>query len=375
MGDAAKVLQTETEAAPDGVLSAARIRELVKARIQSVTPIDEEGQIQPASMDLRLGNKAYRLRASFLPGHQFKVTERLRTISIHELDISGGAVLETGAVYLVPLQEAVYLDNDISASTNPKSSTGRLDVFTRVITDYGTEFDQVPAGYHGPLYLEICPRTFPIMVRPGSRLSQIRFRRGNCIIGDDELRGLHGAEKLVDSGVNISGGLGLGVDLHGFGDDVVGYRARRHTGAIDVDKVAGYLVEDFWDPVIVRRGRPLILEPDEFYILASREAVHVPPTHAAEMVAFNPLVGEFRAHYAGFFDPGFGSWTEKNGLGSRAVLEVRSHDVPFIIEHGQIVCRLVYERLTEAPECLYGEGIGSNYQGQALKLSKHFLPA
>jgi dCTP deaminase len=327
-------------------------------------------QIQPASLDLRLGKKALRIRASFLPGPKLTVAHRLAELSLHEIDLSAGAVLETGCVYVVPLMEALALPADVAAAANPKSSTGRLDVFTRVIIDRAQEFDKVPAAYRGPLYLEISPRTFPVVVRAGSRLSQIRFRRGASRLDDVALLRLHRAETLVDSEPNIAGGLAVSIDLEPR-EGIVGYRAKRHTGVIDVDRRAGYELLDYWEPIAAHRKPELVLDPDQFYVLASREAVHVPPLYAAEMVPFDPLVGEFRVHYAGFFDPGFGHSAE-GGAGSRAVLEVRSHEVPFILEHGQIVGRLIYERMSERPRILYGEGIGSHYQAQGLKLSKHF---
>jgi dCTP deaminase len=265
------------------------------------------------------------------------------------------------------------LPHDIAAAANPKSSTGRLDVFTRVIADETRGFDHISAGYHGPLYAEISPRTFPVLVREGSRLSQIRFRRGNALLDAETLRALHGCERLVDDDdADVSEGIAVGVDLSGLGPDgLVGYRAKRHTGVIDVERRAGYDVADFWEPMRSRKERNLILDPGEFYILASKEAVQVPPDYAAEMVPFDPLVGEFRVHYAGFFDPGFG-YAGAGGGGARAVLEVRSREVPFILEHGQIVGRLVYEKMLARPHSLYGERIGSNYQAQGLKLSKHF---
>jgi dCTP deaminase len=342
-------------------------------------------QIQPASLDLRLGEVAYRVRASFLPGPRTTVAERIDELKLHEIALSDGAVLETGCVYIVPLLESLALPDDIAASANPKSSTGRLDVFTRVIADETRGFDRIRAGYHGPLYAEISPKTFPVLVREGSRLSQIRFRRGNALLSPDTLRALHASERLVDDDhADVSEGVAVSVDLSGFlqpdsprqaGEGregaIVGYRAKRHTGLIDVERRAGYDVAEFWEPIKARKDESLILDPDEFYILASKEAVQVPPDYAAEMVPFDPLVGEFRVHYAGFFDPGFG-YAGAGGRGSRAVLEVRSREVPFILEHGQTVGRLVYESMLERPETLYGQGIGSNYQAQGLKLSKHF---
>ena len=332
-----------------------------------------QGQIQPASLDLRLGDIAYRVRASFLPGPNTTVAERIDDLKLHEIALTDGAVLETGCVYIVPLIESLALPEDIAAAANPKSSTGRLDVFTRVIADETRGFDRVEAGYHGPLYAEISPRTFPVLVREGSRLSQIRFRRGHALLNAEALRALHQRERLVNAeNADVSEGIAVGVDLSGLGPGgLVGYRAKRHTGLIDVERRAGYAVADFWEPMMARPDRSLILDPNEFYILASKEAVQVPPDFAAEMVPFDPLVGEFRVHYAGFFDPGFG-YEGAGGSGARAVLEVRSREVPFILEHGQIVGRLVYEKMLGRPTKLYGEGIGSNYQAQSLKLSKHF---
>jgi len=322
-------------------------------------------QIQPASLDLRLGEVAYRVRASFLPGST-TVAQRIDELKLHEFALSDGAVLETGCVYIVPLLESLALPDEISAAANPKSSTGRLDVFTRVIADETRGFDRVEAGYHGPLYAEISARTFPVLVREGSRLSQIRFRHGGALLDAEALRALHARERLVDTDDAV------GVDLSGIGPGgLVGYRAKRHTGLIDVERRAGYAVTEFWEPMMARADKSLILDPNEFYILASKEAVQVPPDYAAEMVPFDPLVGEFRVHYAGFFDPGFG-YAGAGGKGARAVLEVRSREVPFILEHGQIVGRLVYEKMLARPDKLYGQGIGSNYQAQSLKLSKHF---
>ncbi len=335
-------------------------------------PLDP-GQIQPASLDLRLGEKAWRVRASFLPGPGHTVADKLERLKLHEIDLAAGAVLETGCVYVVPLLERLALPQFVSASANPKSSTGRLDIFTRVMTDHGQEFDKIPAGYAGPLYIEISPRTFPIVARTGSRLSQIRFRTGNALLSEQDLQDLHDAEKLVAAETpNISGGgIALSIDLTGQKGRPVGYRGKHHTSLIDVDQRAAHDVLDFWEPLYDRGAGELILDPDEFYILVSREAVHVPPLFAAEMTPFDPLVGEFRVHYAGFFDPGFGH-SSAGGTGSRAVLEVRSHEVPFILEHGQIVGRLVYERMRARPGALYGTDLGSNYQAQGLKLSKHF---
>jgi dCTP deaminase len=360
-----------------GILPDRMIHALLEtgAIIPEVEP--DEDQIQPASIDLRLGEVAYRVRASFLPGPDATVAERIDELKLHDIPLGDGAVLETGCVYIVPLLESLALPSNIGGAANPKSSTGRLDVFTRVIADATRGFDRITPGYHGPLYAEISPRTFPVLVREGSRLSQVRFHHGHAVIAGAALAALHERERLVDTAApDLSDGVPVGVDLAGFGNDrFIGYRAKRHTGLIDVDRRASYDVAEFWEPIKARRDESLILDPDEFYILASREAVQVPPDCAAEMVPFDPLVGEFRVHYAGFFDPGFG-YAGAGGRGSRAVLEVRSREVPFILEHGQIVGRLVYEKMLARPDTLYGEGIGSNYQAQSLKLSKHFrVPA
>jgi dCTP deaminase len=357
----------------DGIQSADAIHRLREAGVVRAASPFAPDQVQPASLDLRLGEKVYRVRASFLPGRSRTVLDRLGALSLHEIDLARGAVLETGCVYIAELQESLALPPDLSAAANPKSSTGRIDVFTRVIADRAREFDAVESGYAGPLYAEISPRTFPVLVRTGTRLSQLRLRKGDVRLTDAALHDLHARERIVTSAEpSIQDGVAVSVDLAGFGPDhLVGYRAKRHTGLIDVDRPGAYPVGQFWEPLRAEESRTLILDPGQFYILASKEAVHVPPDFAAEMVPFDPLVGEFRVHYAGFFDPGFGH-AAAGGEGARAVLEVRSRDVPFILEDGQIVGRLVYERMAERPRVLYGAGAGSNYQAQGLKLSKHF---
>lgn len=327
-------------------------------------------QIQPASLDLRLGSVAYRVRASFLSGHGARVSDRLKEFEMHRVDLQNGAVLEKGCVYVVPLMESLALPNTVHAVANAKSSTGRLDLLTRTITDGGTEFDRIVPGYHGPLYAEICPRSFSVLVRPGMRLNQIRFREGQSVLSDADLGRLHDTTPLVDGAAVIDDGLGFSVDLRLKDSTLVGYRAKPHTGVIDLEQIGKYNAPDYWEEVHSDNGQ-IILDPGAFYILVSREAVTIPPEYAAEMAPFLAMVGEFRVHYAGFFDPGFG-YAAAGGSGSRGVLEVRCHEAPFVLEHGQIVGRLVYERMAEVPRQLYGVGIASNYQGQGLKLSKHF---
>ncbi|MBT8155252.1 2'-deoxycytidine 5'-triphosphate deaminase [Epibacterium ulvae] len=353
-----------------GVLPSQDIQTMLDSGEIRVDRPTVDGQIQPASLDLRLGTVAYRVRASFLAGQSTSVLDRLEEFEMHQIALEGGAVLEKGCVYVVPLMENLALPDDISAVANAKSSTGRLDLLTRTITDGGEEFDRIKPGYQGPLYAEICPRSFSVLVRPGMRLNQIRFRRGQAVLPDTELRALHADAPLVDGTAVIEDGLGFSVDLKLPGTDLVGYRAKPHTSVIDLDRIGAYDPKDYWEEVRSDNGR-IILDPGAFYILVSREAVHIPPAYAAEMAPYLAMVGEFRVHYAGFFDPGFGH-AAAGGAGSRGVLEVRCHEAPFVLEHGQIVGRLVYEKMAAIPDQLYGAGIASNYQGQGLKLSKHF---
>jgi dCTP deaminase len=365
-----------------GLLPAQYLRALIEQsrEIQSLIPI-EPAQIQPASLDLRLGVTAWRVRASFLPGGDATVQDKIDAFAMHRFELSeAGAVLEKGCVYIVELIERLALRKRTSAMANPKSSIGRIDVFVRLITDYGGEFDRVRANYQGPLYAEISPRTFSILVRRGDRLNQIRIKRGSPLSSDDAMRRLNERDRLLAPGLEpdeIRKGVPITVDLAGRGSgDVIGYRARRHAGLIDLRRLRHYEPDDFWHLVRAPRERLLVLDPGEFYILASKEAVRVPADHAAEMLAYDTAMGEFRVHYAGFFDPGFGhpdaGGAAADGGGTRAVLEVRSHEVPFVLEDGQRVGRLIYERLIARPDHLYGADIGSSYQRQGLALSKHF---
>ncbi|HEY1837795.1 MAG: 2'-deoxycytidine 5'-triphosphate deaminase [Rhizomicrobium sp.] len=357
-----------------GILPSHVLKRLIRARREILATEEiEDAQVQPASIDLRLGPVAYRVRASFLPGPAATVEEKLARVFMHEIDLTHGAVLETGCVYIVPLLEHADFSARVSGVANPKSSTGRIDVFTRLITDRAPAFDRVESGYRGPLFAEISPRTFPVLVRKGSKLSQLRIRSGSPQFTDTQLRRLHAESPLVSGAADIDSGLALSIDLLGDGGGRIGWRAKRHTGLIDVDKRGALDAHEYWESVEATRSGHMILDPDEFYILVSREAVAIPPDYAAEMVPFNPLVGEFRVHYAGFFDPGFG-FEKGQPPSARGVLEVRSREVPFILEHGQIIGRLVFERLTDPPPQAYGEGLGSNYQRQGLKLSKHFKP-
>lgn len=335
-----------------GILPQQAIKALIAAGTVIAPDMGTDGQpaqVQPASLDVRLGDKAYRLRASFLPGAGRRVMDCLPDVQMHEVDLSKGAVLETGCVYLVPLQESLALPQDLSAAANPKSSTGRLDVFTRVICDGADSFDAVRAGYEGPLYVEIAPRTFSVLVRSGDRLVQLRFRSGDLDILNTQT---------------------VSIDLEGLDETgIVGWRARRHAGLVDVSGVGAHKARDYWEPLYSDNGQ-LVLDPEEFYILASKESVSIPENQAAEMAPIAPEIGEFRAHYAGFFDPGFGI-AAAGGAGSRAVLEVRGRDVPFLLRHGQPIAKLVFEAMGEVPESLYGAK-GSHYQAQGLRLSKHF---
>jgi dCTP deaminase len=351
-----------------GVLPSQRLRALIDAGAIAAEPEVGPGQVQPASLDLRLGSYAVRVRASFLAGHGRTVEARLADFEMHRFGLQDGAVLEKGCVYLVPLMERLALPEALEGVANAKSSTGRLDLLTRTICDGGTEFDHIPEGYRGPLWAEICPRSFSVLVRPGMRLNQLRLREGDSRLSDEELRALHGRVPLVQGAeAAIDDGLAFSVDLSDGGR--VGWRAKPHAGVIDLDRLGHYAPRYFWEEIMADEAR-IILDPGAFYILMSREAVTIPPDHAAEMAPYLAMVGEFRVHYAGFFDPGFGHGPA--GTGSRGVLEVRCHEAPFALEHGQVVGRLLYERMAEVPDQLYGRGIASNYQGQGLKLSKHF---
>jgi len=350
----------------------------------------EPDQIQPASIDLRLGNFAYPVDTSFLPGRGVKVLEKMRQLDADverfKIDLSQGAVLEKGRVYVVPLLESIKLRSDVAAFANPKSSTGRLDILTRLIADEATHFDQVEEGYKGLLYIEIAPRSFSVVVRTGTRLNQLRFRRSvganpkqisaadwKQLLDEGQIVGAAGDDETSPL-TDRTGFLPFTVDLKGTGTDdaLIGWRAKKNTRRIDLDR-RDYDPLDFWEPMRFHRENSLTLVPDEFYILMTKEAIAVPPAYAAEMLPYDTRAGEFRVHYAGFFDPGFGWNPNNNKAGSsRGVLEVRSHEVPFLLEHGQIVGWLRYERMADAPQTLYGQAIRSNYQGQSLKLAKQF---
>ncbi len=375
-----------------GLLPREKIELMLRRKMILAECAIEEEQLQPASLDLRLGSRAYRVRASFLPGRGHKVSDRLQALESDDEEISlegNGAVLERGCVYVIPLLEYLSLSKEIFAVANPKSSTGRLDIFTRLSTDNSDVFDRVALGYEGRLYAEVSPRSFSVRVRKGSKLNQVRFRRLNSQhrkhaefsvyerelrVPEKELRERHKTMAFVDSDLELRrNGLVLHVGLSAEPlDGVIGYRAQKHADIIDVDRAGAYRATDYWEPVRARPDKRLILDPDEFYILASRERLQIPPDLAAEMVPIDPLMGEFRVHYAGFFDPGFGAGAN-NRPSARAVLEVRSYEVPFFLEDGQAVGRLIFEKMAERPEILYGTDGISNYQGQGLKLSKHFM--
>lgn len=339
------------------------------------------GNLQPASLDLRLGTEAYRLRCSFLPDRSSSVEDRLAEVAIDRFELGEGALLEINRPYLIPLVEELALPDGVRARANPKSSTGRLDVFTRVVTDNNDRFDEIPVGYRGRLYLEVVPLSFAVRVRPGLTLNQLRLIRGEPRCSDADIRAAHAASPLLftegeptaSSDLAIADGLFLSLDLAAKrGRGGVGFKARRNSDAIDLSRVGHYRWEDFWEPVVPDHRARVVLEPKEFYLLISSESVRIPPHFAAEMTAYDPTAGELRTHYAGFFDPGFGYDDAGVRKGTRAVLEVRAHDVPFMIEHGQRVCKLTFEHMADPPDTLYGSGIGSNYQDQNVTLGKHF---
>ncbi|MDP9071514.1 MAG: 2'-deoxycytidine 5'-triphosphate deaminase [Actinomycetota bacterium] len=334
-----------------------------------------EANVQPASLDLRLGEVAYRLRCSFLPGAQ-SVEVKLADYAMGEVSLIEGGILERDRPYLIPLMEELRLPPHVHAKANPRSSTGRVDVFTRVVTDQSDRFDEVVPGYHGRLYLEVVPRSFAVRVERHVSLNQLRLVAGDATVTDGELASVHAQQPLLYYNgspvpqLPLSRGLLFSLDLTGDENGVIGYRAKKNSRLLDLGQV-GYDPTDYWEPVVREPQHRVVLEPEEFYLLLSAEAVRVPAGLAAEMAAFDPTSGELRTHYAGFFDPGFG---EGAGLlGSRAALEVRAHDVPFVVENRQRVARLAFERMAEAPSILYGEDIGSSYQRQQVMLSKHFV--
>jgi dCTP deaminase len=362
-----------------GILPSQEISNLIARGQLTATPAINPEHIQPASLDLRLGDIAHRVRASFLPGPNSTVEAKIKELRMTRVDLTGSAVFEKDCVYIVPLVEELNLSSNLSGKANPKSTTGRLDIFTRLLTDYGSEFDYVPPGYKGKLYAEVVSRTFTVAIRAGMRLSQLRFVQGNPVSGDRTIKELDQEEPLVymddeeiPGKARTHRGLRITVNLEAAeAGEVIAYKAKRYAPAIELDRVDYYSTEEFWEVRHQNANKNLILEPGDFYILASRERVRVPPDFAAEMVPFDPSDGEFRIHYAGFFDPGFGYGSD-DIKGTRAVLEVRAHEVPFLIEHGQLVGRLNYMPLLSRPSKIYGTNIGSSYQHQALTLSKQF---
>lgn len=389
--DAPAIQAPASRAAYTGILPSQDIKKMVRSRDIQFSHDLEDDQIQPASIDLRLGQFAYRVDTSFLPGAGVKVTDKLAHIDERfqsfKIDLRGGAVLEKDCVYVIPLQEAISLKSEIAAFANPKSSTGRLDILTRLIADGATRFDQVEEGYEGQLYVEVVPRSFSIIAKTGTRLNQLRFRRtrGEApkpisasdwrqLLEDGQIVDKDHIQKKTDAKEN-RGELPFTVDLKGRGCEnaLIGWSAKKHTRPLDLGR-RDYDPLDYWEPIRFHKESSIVLAPDKFYILMTEEAIAVPPDYAAEMLPYDTRAGEFRVHYAGFFDPGFG-WNSKTGAGgSRGVLEVRSHEVPFLLEHGQTVGWLRYERMAARPDVLYGQDMKSNYQGQSLKLAKQFAP-
>jgi dCTP deaminase len=364
-----------------GVLPSQRLREAVASEWIRADPWSiPRSSVQPASVDLRLGEYAWALRCSFLPDRSSTVEQKIEDLAFERIDLRDGATLERDRPYLVPLIEQLALPAGIRAKANPKSSTGRLDVFTRVLTDRSHRFDEIADGYSGRLYMEVVPRTFAIRVKTGLAMNQVRLMEGDAQLQDEELRSAHGEQPLlyVDSQavpaseLSLADGLFLSLDVCGASDTVVGYRAKKNSLPIDLFQIGTLRWRDYWEPVYPESGSRIVLEPEAFYLLLSAEGVSIPPSFAAEMLAYDPTAGELRTHYAGFFDPGFGYSSEPKWRGSRAALEVRARDVSFMVEHRQPVCKLAFERMAEEPDVLYGRDIGSSYQGQLTMLSKHF---
>lgn len=371
-----------------GILPSQEIWELINNRkILSFAPI-EESQVQPASIDLRLGKVAYRVQASFLPSRTYPIKKKIDDLKLAEIDLARPTLLERGAVFVIPVLEQLALPFDIGGAANPKSTTGRLDIFTRLVTEGGMDFEehelqfeQVPKGYKGELYVEVVSRTFPIILQAGAKLTQLRFVRGKPPAATDNAlerfdEGLVYFENGdVPAKAVVGGGLRMSIDLAGSGSNIVAYKAKRNSPAVDLSKTGAHDTAQFWDAIAAPASRRLVLEPSDFYILASRERISVPSNWAAEMTQFDPSIGEFSVHYAGFFDPGFGYGTSGEIKGTKAVLEVRAHEVPILLEDAQVVGRLMYHKMASVPDKIYGQAIGSSYQQQGLALSKQFRTA
>jgi dCTP deaminase len=375
--DSALDLERSTGVLPSQRLREAIAREWIVAGPWRILP----ESVQPASVDLRLGDHAWALRCSFLPDSDSTVEQKIEDVAFERIDLRDGATLERDRPYLVPLIEELRLPGEIRAKANPKSSTGRLDVFTRVLTDRNNRFDEIAAGYRGKLYLEVVPRTFAIRVKTGLALNQVRLMRGEARLSDEQIVALHNqtpllyrnSHPLAGSELSLADGMFVRLDVSGPEESIVGYRAKKNSLPIDLTRVGALKWQDYWEPVHPERGGRIVLEPEIFYLLLSAEGVSIPPSYAAEMLAYDPTAGELRTHYAGFFDPGFGYSRDGSRQGSRAALEVRARDVSFMVEHRQPVCKLAFERMAEEPDVLYGEDLDSNYQGQQTMLSKHFL--
>ncbi|MEE9614023.1 MAG: 2'-deoxycytidine 5'-triphosphate deaminase [Thermodesulfobacteriota bacterium] len=378
---------TVVERSKSGVFSCQELERAIARGVISSDVKIAEAQIQPASLDLRLGGKAYRLVSSFLPDKKQKVfnifTSGKMIMYEHELT-DEGMVLEKNCVYLIPLMERLDLPPDVGGKANPKSTTGRLDIFTRVITDRNPRFDEIPTEYKGELFLEVMPRSFTVKVRKGQSLVQLRLRenRESCRVTGKQLKELNKKTPLLYDGDrpvplskgNLSSGmLYMSVDLKGGEDGIIGYKSKRNSQVVDLKEKNYYNMEEFWEPIKRNsKENTLILEPEEFYILGSKESISIPVGCAADMAPYEAGSGELRTHYAGFFDPGFGYGTDGELKGTKAVLEVRAHDVPFMLAHGQSFCNLYFEKMSEVPEKVYGPKIGSSYQYQGIALSKQF---
>jgi len=387
MSDTTLFPEIYNDVAGHGILPSQTIRRMVATGQISADQEVLDSQIQPASIDLRLGNEAYRVQASFLPGRSTTLFTRVKELLDSTIDLTQPTptLLEPGVVYIIPLLERLKLPGDVQGVANPRSTTGRLDIFTRLITEHGDQFDRVPRGYRGLLYVEVSSRTFPVRVRSGMTLNQLRFVRGTAADALDPIRNadlieLAEREPLVydandqPTTERVGDGVQLTVDLQGDrATDIVAYKAKQHPRAIELDKLYHYDIDDYWEVIPRPRNGHIILTQGGFYLLASKAKVGVPLTHAAEMVAHDPSMGEFRVHYAGFFDPGFGYGTKKGEIrGTRAVLEVRAYEVPILLEDNDVVGRLHYYAMAAIPDRAYGQSIGSSYQQQGLALSKQF---
>ncbi len=327
----------------------------------------DQNQIQPASLDLSLSEECYEIKHSFL-SHKTTVRRKLKDLIIKKINLNKEFIFKKDKTYIVKLNESLNLKNNIFGHCNPKSSTGRLDIFCRTIVDFAEEYEKIPNNYQGEIFLEITSRSFDVAFKKGNCLNQLRLIMGNqYYLSDEQLKKIKTKLKITNFKKNtlkINNGVKISVDLSN--SKTIAYVAKNNTPVLKFSKIKSHKINDFWK-AIKNIDNSLLIEKNKFYILKSKEKVIIPDNLAGEMIPYDTGIGDFRAHYAGFFDPGFGMPN-----GTYAVLEVKTNEIPFLLEDGQTIARIKYEKLNKNSNIVYGKDIKSNYQNQGLKLSKHF---